>query len=245
VFRFVPRGGLAVLCGDDALLRGFDPGIGKQTFGFAPDCDARAEFVIADGTDSVSFDIARGESRLRVRLNAYGSHLPSAAAAAALVAANLGLSDGEIRRGLETYRAVEGRANIIKTDTLTIIDDCYNANAASMTAALESLRVQRGRRVAVLGDMFELGEHSGDLHRAAGALAAECCDLLICCGRSAEFYFKGCTAADSGCGKYHFPFADALLERLPELVRPGDTVLVKASHGMNFPVIVDKLKEIG
>jgi UDP-N-acetylmuramoyl-tripeptide--D-alanyl-D-alanine ligase len=180
-----------------------------------------------------------------VSIHAYGSHLAPSAAGAAAVADLLGVSAEEIARGLASYRTIAGRANVIRTESLTIIDDCYNANPNSVAASLRSLAELTGRRVAILGDMNELGRGSNELHRNIGILAGNLgIDVLICCGERAEFIFKGFIASKSENKAYHFPFRDALFERLPSLIKKGDAILVKASHSMQFDEIVTRVRSL-
>jgi UDP-N-acetylmuramoyl-tripeptide--D-alanyl-D-alanine ligase len=249
VFRRMTPDGAAVLNGDDETLRGFSPGVRTVvTYGFGPRCDFRAENVTPRGTDGVSCDIVFScdplgvSGRFGAEIPAFGEHFAQAALAACAVGKLLGLSDGEIARGLLAYKPVAGRANVINTGRITVIDDCYNANPNSVSAALKALCSLPGRRVAVLGDMNELGYRSEELHRETGNLAARLgLDCLICCGERAEWIYKGFIAGGGGPESYHFPFMDALLLRLPGLVRDGDAVLVKASHSHRFDKIADEL----
>ncbi|MDR0917264.1 MAG: UDP-N-acetylmuramoyl-tripeptide--D-alanyl-D-alanine ligase [Oscillospiraceae bacterium] len=244
VFAHMPPDGLAVLNGDDAKLAAFDQRIPRVLYGTSPQCPYRAENITAHGTDGVTFDVVTPTARFSASIPAYGAHIPSAALAAVAVADALGMDADEIQRGLTMYATVAGRANAVRTGYLTVIDDCYNANPASMRNALKSLQKLDPRRVAILGDMLELGGDSNELHREIGLLATECCDVVICCGRCAEFIFKGVIASNRGTEVYHFPFRDALLARLPSLLRRGDTVLVKASHSMRFGEIVSAAMEL-
>ncbi|MDR2421358.1 MAG: UDP-N-acetylmuramoyl-tripeptide--D-alanyl-D-alanine ligase, partial [Oscillospiraceae bacterium] len=168
-----------------------------------------------------------------------------AALAAAAVGALLGQGIEETARGLEKYRPAAGRADVFEAGGFTVIDDCYNANPSSAAAALRSLNALRARRVAILGDMLELGGAAKDAHREIGALAGELgIDCLICCGEMAEFTFKGFISSGSGKDAYFFPFREALFEKLPELIRGGDAVLVKASRGERFDEVVERLRRL-
>ncbi|MDR0904580.1 MAG: UDP-N-acetylmuramoyl-tripeptide--D-alanyl-D-alanine ligase [Oscillospiraceae bacterium] len=245
VFPLMKSGGVAILCGDDEKLRNFDPKIRKITFGAEPHNDYRAENIVTDGTEGVSFALVTPESRVPVSIRAYGSHLAPSAAGAAAVAELLGVPAEEIARGLASYRTIAGRANVIRTESLTIIDDCYNANPNSVAASLRSLAELSGRRVAILGDMNELGRNSNELHRDTGILAGKLgIDVLICCGEKAEFIFKGFIASKSEKKSYHFPFRDAMFERLPGLIKKGDAILVKASHSMQFEEVVTRVRNL-
>ena len=243
VFAQMPHGGIAIVNGDDERLFSLDPGMTKTTFGLRARCNYRAENILTENTSSVSFDIIGYELRIHAEIPAFGTHLAIAALAAAAVGERLGLSGDEIAAGLRKYKPVGSRSGIIETGFITIIDDCYNANPHSMASSLRSIAALPGRRVALLGDMKELGGKSKELHREIGILAGKLgIDCLICCGERAEFIFKGYIASRFEGESYHFPFKDSLTERLPGLIKKGDTVLVKASHSMAFEELVAKLE---
>ena len=245
VFTNMKPDSVAVLNGDDAMLRDFDPGIRKITFGFGEHCDVRAEKVENQGFNGTSFDIVTPGARFHAFVPAFGSHVVISALSAAAVGLAAGLSPSEIVRGLESYETIDGRANVIDTGYIKIIDDCYNANPNSVTSALLSLSSLPGRRVAILGDMLELGPGEKELHREVGTFAGKCgIDSLICCGRLAEFIYKGLISSGASVESWQFPMKDAFFSVLPSLIRGGDTVLVKASHSMKFEEIVEELKKL-
>jgi len=247
VYSFMPKTGIAVVNGDDEMLAGFDPGIKKVTFGFGTQNDFYAENVQNNGFDGISCDITvpSGKS-FHADIPAFGSHIVLAALAAAAIGSQLGIGEDKIISGLKKYAAVGGRADVQKTDYITIINDCYNANPNSVTASLLSLCTLEGRKVAILGDMKELGRKSRDLHREIGVLAGKSgLDCLICCGNMAEFIYKGLISTGSDtCQAWNFPMKEALFSVLPSLIKEGDTVLVKASHSMHFEEIVEELKKL-
>lgn len=245
VFRFMKPPGLAVMSGDDELLRAFDPGVRKITFGLEEHNDYRAENVRTHGKSGVSCDIIAGSSRVGVFIPAFGSHMVLGALPAAAIGRELGLTDEEIRLGLLDFSTVGSRANIFDTGYITLIDDCYNANPNSVTASVLSLCTLPGRKVAILGDMLDLGRFSDELHRGIGILAGKSgVDCLICCGAQAESIYKGLISTGLEIEAWHFPLKDAFLSVLPSLIRKGDNVLVKASHGMHFEEISEELKKL-
>jgi UDP-N-acetylmuramoyl-tripeptide--D-alanyl-D-alanine ligase len=245
VFGFMKPPGLAVVNGDDELLAAFDPGVRKITFGLGESNDYRAENVRTHGKNGVSCDIVTGSSRVGVFIPAFGSHMALGALPAAAIGRELGLTDEEIRLGLLNFSTVGSRANIYDTGYITLIDDCYNANPNSVTAAILSFCTLPGRKVAILGDMLDLGRHSDELHRGIGILAGKSgVDCLICCGAQAESIYKGLISTGLEIEAWHFPLKDAFLSVLPSLVRKGDNVLVKASHGMHFEEISEELKKL-
>jgi UDP-N-acetylmuramoyl-tripeptide--D-alanyl-D-alanine ligase len=243
-FAFMKPDGIAILNGDDDMLRKYDPGMRGITFGLDKHNDFRAENISAEGTSAVSCDITSAAGRFRVKIPAYGSHLASLAPLAAAAGRLLGLTDIEISNGLLSYVPVTGRSNVSDTGTITLINDCYNANPHSVTAALKSLSTLPSRRVAILGDMLGLGEQADRLHRETGDFAAQSCnniDILICCGDMARLIYDNYNRYGSGKA-YFYPAKADLIADLPGLLNKGDTVLVKASRAMRFEEITNYLE---
>jgi len=157
----------------------------------------------------------------------------SNALAAAAVGRAFGLAGEDIASGITEYTPVSRRMNVLRLDKLTVIDDSYNANPAAMEAALDVLAHTPGRRVAILGDMLELGEGAATYHEQVGWYAASLgIDVILCAGPLAQNYASG---AAGGRGVVAaFPDQAALLRDLAAWIEDGDTVLVKASLGMGF-----------
>jgi len=243
-FAFMKPEGIAVLNGDDDLLWGYDPGMRRIMFGLGERNDFRAVNVRTEGTEAVLFDIESEKGRFSAKIPSYGSHLAALAPAAAVVGDLLGMEDEDIVRGLLSYAPVGGRSNAAHTGSITLIDDCYNANPNSVKAALSSLSTLPERRVAILGDMLNLGAGSDELHRDIGAFAAQKgIDCLICNGEEAKDIYEGYKSKGEGEAHY-FPNKAALIAKLPELIKKGDAVLVKASNGMKFNEFLPTLREI-
>ena len=245
VFDLMSPDSVAVLNGDDETLRTFTPPVNILRYGKSEGCDVRGENIVRKGFDGTEFDIVTKDARFPVTVHAYGEHIVTAALGAAAVGLSLGLTPDEITRGLESYAQTGGRSNVIDTGYITIIDDCYNANPNSVANALRSLSCLPGRKVAILGDMLELGLEEKELHRDIGLLSAKLgVDSLICCGRLAEYIYKGHIASGVPLEGWHFPLKDSLFSVLPSLIKEGDNVLVKASHGEHFEEIVEELKKL-
>ena len=165
------------------------------------------------------------------------------ALAATAVARQLGLTNEEIAAGLGRAETISGRNNLIKIRDITIIDDCYNANPVSMKASIEVLGKASGRSIAVLGDMGELGDDERALHYEIGdALEENHIGYVFTVGELSEEINKSLSNTNSSCMAHHYPTVDAMLEDLLPIVRGGDTILVKASHFMNFSQVVEALK---
>ena len=166
-----------------------------------------------------------------------------AALAGAAVGMEMGLTDDEIAAGIAAYEAVGRRSNVENTGYITLIDDCYNSNPNSLHSAVDSMAGIDARRVLILGDMLELGPSSRELHRSAGEYAAaHGAGLVLTAGPLAENI--SAAASEKGCPSRHFADADELMAALPETIRRGDAVLVKASNGMHFERISEELKKL-
>lgn len=236
--------GIAILNGDDALLYEYDPGMRKITFGLERHNNYRAENIRMEGMDYVAFETANDMERFPVRIPAYGNHIPQMALPAIIVGKLLGLSNGEICSGLLAFTPVSGRADMCDTGYVTLINDSYNANPHSVESALTSLSSLPGRHVAILGDMLGLGALSDGLHREVGGFCADAgIDALICCGEKAA-HIRDAFKAAGGNVAHYYPDKTGLIKALPGLIKKGDAVLVKASHGMQFEELIPVLKEL-
>ena len=229
----MPPDGLLIVNGDDEKLAAWRPARRKLTFGLGEGCDVRGVGFAPRGAEGSALTVLAGERRIELFLPAYGRHLAYAALAAAAVGIELGLSDGQIAAGAADYAPVGRRARIIETPSLTVIDDCYNANPDSVKMAIASAGALGGRLVCILGDMLELGELSEQMHREVGEAAGAAGALLLTAGeRSAAM------------GGEHFASKAELISALPRLLKRGDRVLVKASHSMAFEEISDALRAL-
>lgn len=238
MFENLREGGTVVLNADDDKLAQVKEVKGKAPVFFGINNGSyRAENIQNNGVLGINADLMLNGRRLSVTIPAIGTYMVSNALAAAAVGEALGLSDEEIKSGVESYKTVGSRANLIDTGYIRIIDDCYNANPTSVKASIDTLLNLGGRTVAVLGDMKELGENELELHREVG-LHAKKCSLVIAVGPLAKSLAEGAECR-------HFDTKEEAMAALPGLLKKGDTVLVKASHSMAFEKIVDFLKELG
>ena len=179
-----------------------------------------------------------------------GNHMVMNALLAATVGIEMGLTPEEIAQGFDQLEPPGGRLTIREANGMTIIDDTYNANPQAMREAIKVLLLESGdktttRRVCILGDIFELGHVAEDRHREVGAFAATAgIDLLIAIGSLARYMYEGYTAAtDRVFTALHFADAAQFLAQWQTILFPGDIVLVKASRGMAFERIVEKIAE--
>lgn len=231
--------GLVICNGDDALLSAADFGRKTIRFGLGKHCDIRAENICHTEDFSMTCDIIAGTRRIPAVIPAYGQHMVYAALMGAAVGIHYGLTDEEIIAGIAAFETVGHRNRVIKTDTLTVVDDCYNSNPSSARSAVASMKELPGRHLCILGDMLELGPDAAALHRELGAFAREEGAVVIACGELSQHIAQG-----AGEGSVWFADTATLLEKLPELVQPGDSVLVKASRRMKFEQITEALLKI-
>ena len=246
IFDYAADGCIACLNGDDDKLRTLRDraGIRPCFYGTGQGNDVWAEHIENRGLEGVDADICAGAERVRVHIPIPGIHMVYNALAGAAAGMAMGLGMQEIKEGIEALEPVGGRNHIVRLEHLTVIDDCYNANPVSMAASLDVLGCALGRRVAVLGDMGELGETEEKLHRQVGVRAGQNgIQLILCAGKLAQHMVKGAQSTHSGSHIVYFPDREELLRQLPELLEEGDTVLVKASHFMGFEKVVDLLRE--
>jgi UDP-N-acetylmuramoyl-tripeptide--D-alanyl-D-alanine ligase len=192
----------------------------------------------------VEYDI-RGE-RLKVRLSspALCNVMNGAAAIAAVLPLGAGLN--EIKLGLEKFTSMKGRLGVLHVDGVTVIDDTYNANPDSMEEALKTLSLASGRKVAVVGDMLEIGSGAASAHAGVGKRVAELgIDIVVAIGSMADEVANGALKAGLGSDSV-FNFVDkaAAIETLSGVLHKGDTVLVKASRGMELETVVAAISGI-
>ncbi len=227
-----------ILNGDDDKLGSIDDVNGKRPifFGFDSKNPYYAENVENNADGKISCTLCFDDKELDVTIPAIGSYMVSNALAAVATGRLLGLSDEQLVSGVQAYKTVGSRANVVNTDRIRIIDDCYNANPTSVKASLDTLENFTGRKVAILGDMKELGAEELSLHFETGKYAKEKADLVIAVGPLSTELAKG---AD---GEW-FESLGQLKSAIPSLINDGDTVLVKASHSMHFEDITAFLIE--
>lgn len=245
MLEFVDPQGAVFINGDDPTLITLNSPRRIVTFGMSEHCQVRGEDLKSLGSEGTELTVHCGDRSFPIKIGSYGLHMVTAALGAAAIGIELGLTDEEIARGIAEYKPVGDRSNLEKTDKITIINDCYNANPTSTLSAIDSLAVLSApRRVAVLGDMLELGEAGPDLHRQCGERAAiRGIDLCVTTGELSLFTYEG--AMETGCpDTIHFDTRDALISSLPHIIHPGDAVLVKASHSCRFEEIVQALREL-
>ena len=215
-----------------------------HTYGIENDSDVMAENIILNENDSEFICNIKGE-KFKIKVPVGGIHFVYNAICAATVGTLLGLNQEQIKNGIETFELTKKRMDITELKNgVTIINDSYNASFESMQASLKYLSgLNSKRKIAVLGDMFELGEFSKELHEKVGKeVVKNKIDVLICCGKNAKYIVEN--AEKEGMNKqniYYFESKEQVEELVKKIWQSGDSILFKASNGMKFFNIVENL----
>jgi UDP-N-acetylmuramoyl-tripeptide--D-alanyl-D-alanine ligase len=247
LFRNLRRGGAAVVNLDDLRVRRLGAKFKGRRISYGQRGTVRAEAVRPAGAQGMRFVLRAGNRRAAVKLRYLGRHNISNAVGAAALALGLGVSLAAVRRGLEKARPYAMRMEVGSWRGAGVINDAYNANPASMMAAVNTLAAinGHGEKVAVLGDMFELGRTSGREHRQLGKrLASARIDRLYLLGRQAQTVKAGALTAGLDAGKVIIGKDHADIARqLKSHVQKGDWLLIKGSRGMKMEKVLGGLKD--
>lgn len=249
IFQCMQEDGTIILNGEDDKLTTIKEvrGIVPKFFGLTENGEnfAVAKNIVDKGMDGTKLTISFQDGEiLNAQIPVAGNHMVYNALAGAIAGKVLGLTGEEIKAGIEGYQSIAGRNHTIRTKNFTILDDCYNANPMSMKAAIDIIAKSQGRKVAILGDMFELGEEELKIHGEIGAYAGQSAiDLLVCVGERSKVMAE---EARKNTDKVvlHYQDREEVLGKLASLLKKGDTILIKASHSMGFDKIVKYLEEI-
>ena len=238
------EGGVLLLNGDDSLLsarRGITCRV--KRYGTAGlDAEVRAE-RIKEYSTYTTFEILYNDKRFEARIPCMGRHNVGNALAAFLAGTLLGVPPEPAIAALEGYQPAGMRQRVVTHGELTVVEDCYNASPDSMRAAMNTLGALdcRGKRIAVLSDMLELGALEEQAHLDVGTLIAGLgIDRLLCAGPLSRRYAEGAQAGGMGNARY-FPDQEELWQYLKEILAPGDVVWFKASRGMHLEDLIQKV----
>ena len=253
LLRALKSDGVAVLNFDDSLVKNMRGHNHHQavTYGFTADAQVRASHdrvlyhISGDQElpEGISFKITMNGTTAPARIKGiFGKHHVYAALAAIAVGTIEKINLATMLEALQEYEKAPGRLRLIAGEKGSmILDDTYNAAPLATERALESLATLRttGRRIAILGDMLELGEHTVPTHERIGRLAAKSCDLLVTSGQRARFIADGAREAGMAPGSIQsFDISSEASEYVEPLIQPGDLVLVKGSQGARMERVV-------
>ena len=213
------------------------------TFGIDQVSDIMAKNIELNENSSI-FDVEFNGDVSKLKVNVGGKHFVYNSLCATLVGKVFNIPINDIKDAIENFELTKSRMEILKKGDITIINDCYNASFDSMKASIEYLKAQKeGRKIAVLGDMLELGSYSKQLHENVGIVVGENkLDILITVGKEAEFIAD--SAISNGIDEknvFCFKNNQDAISKINEIKKKDDIILVKASNGMNFKEIVEKI----
>ena len=244
----LPAGGTLIYNADDPLIAAcpVPPGVRRVGFGLHG-AMVTAGDIIGRGWEGQAFTLVLPDWSCPVELKAFGLHNVYNALAAAAAAWALGVSGELIVSGLASFRPYDKRFQLENLGRIILVDDSYNANPASMAAALLTLRDLKGqgRVIAVLGDMLELGEETVAAHKDLGRLAATCADRLYLIGAMAKTV--AAAAADAGVAGEEIVVATdhgVIVDDIRKDHMDGDCILVKGSRGMRMDLVAAALRSI-
>lgn len=207
--------------------------------------EVHADNVVENGLEGISCTIYLNDNSVKipVMIPVPGKHMVRNAMFAAAVGFKLGLNEDEIKRGIESFHPTAMRMDIIKEGNYTIINDVYNANPQSVKAAVDVLASCEGTTCAILGDMFELGEKAPQYHAEVGRYAVfKGIDYVVCIGELSENMYEGAVAM-GGSEIAYFRTKEEFIEDIKNILPDKKcTILVKASRGMHFEKIIEKLR---
>lgn len=231
-------------------LRAAEKGFRLIRYGMGSDCDVSAEDVcIQEGKTFFRLRLREGifeqDSKTVFELPAIGDHHVGNALAAITCGLVLGLSQEVMARGLRKFRPSAMRMDIVEKNGITFINDAYNASPESMKAVIESMTLYGdGRKVAVLGDMLELGTVSEEKHREIGRIAAKHFEIVLLIGPQMRYAYEVARAEGMQMDKlFHFEENTSATRELERLLQAGDRVLFKGSRGMHIDEIADALTD--
>ncbi len=237
--------GIAILNFDDPWVRKMEEKTHAQVFfyGLSPEADLWADEVIGLGLEGIRFRLHYNRETLHVRVPLIGRHSVHTALRATAVGLVEGLTWQEIFGGLKQGHTQLRLVAVRSVTGALLLDDTYNASPESMLAALNLLDELDGRKIAVLGDMLELGQYERQGHEMVGLRAAQVADMLLTLGMRAHTIAKA--ARKAGMKKstiLEFDEMDPIVDWLNHHLTEQDTVLVKGSHGLRMESIVNSLE---
>ena len=250
ILDFLVEDGKVILYGDDEFLKRHKNRADAVFYGRGEQNDYIATNEKNNKLTGSSYSVVlKNGEKIDLIVPVAGRHMVTNSLAAAAVGECFGLNSKEIASGLEKFKPTGHRMDIFETKCgITIIADCYNANPDSMRAALNVLAMADGDKIAILGDMFELGDISQHEHYKIGCLAAKIgLETLVCIGKDAKHIYEGAYSKhsedESKSQIMYFDTKACFFEHMPQIIKKGDCVLVKASAGMKFDEIVRELSE--
>ncbi len=247
ILEGMDKNGTLVINNDNDMLNSWNKANNTykvRTFGIENPSDVNAKEIRLEEYSSKFTTEVEGES-LDIEVLVGGKHFVYNSLCAITVGKLLNIDNTDILKGIKEFELTKNRMQVNKNqNNVTIINDCYNANYDSMKAAIEYLsKINAKRKIAVLGDMLELGEYSKDLHQKVGEeVAKNKIDILITVGEETKNIVS--KAVELGINKentYNFNTNEEAVRLIKNAIKPEDAILIKASNGMHFNKIVEEI----
>ena len=220
-----------------------EPRTAIKTYGIKEKSDLNAENIVLEESSS-QFTCDLSNERLKITVPVGGEHFILNSLCAVTVGKVLEIENEKIIKGIESFELTKKRMDITNLGNGTkIINDAYNASYESMSASLKSLsEFKDNRKIAVLGDMFELGDFSKELHEKVGEeVSKNNIDILICSGENAKYIYEKAKEKMDIQNVYYTNYKDEIISILEKINRPGDVILLKASNGMKFYDLAERM----
>ncbi|MGG7143691.1 UDP-N-acetylmuramoyl-tripeptide--D-alanyl-D-alanine ligase [Clostridium nigeriense] len=241
IFNYFDENNTLIINGEDNyLLKINNKCFEIKRIGYNHEYDVYAYNIILE-EDNTTFSVKENNQEFTFNIPMAGKHNVLNSMLAIAVAKQLNVSLKEMKKGIKNLEATSMRLEVIKRDKITIINDCYNASPDSMKSSIDVLNsYKKGRKVAILGTMNELGDESINAHSEVGCYAKNKLDLLIAIGKYKDCFKNGYSLESIKT----FESKDDFISNINILIKENDVILVKASRGMKFEEIVNSLEEL-
>lgn len=239
--------GILVINNDNDMLHNWNLNNDRNvvTFGIENNSDYMANNIVSDAYSS-SYNVLLDNKDYTFKINIPGSHFVLNGLCALSIGRIFDINVSDISEGIENFVLTKRRMQVETINGITIVNDCYNANLDSMTGAINYLgSLKNTRKIAVLGDMLELGTYSEELHRKVGnVLFNNKIDIVITVGNASKYIKDELIKLGKENNIYSYDSNEEALNKIKEIVCDNDTILIKSSLGMNFIEVYNGLKEI-
>ncbi|KMV76887.1 UDP-N-acetylmuramoyl-tripeptide--D-alanyl-D-alanine ligase [Coprobacillus sp. 8_1_38FAA] len=234
------EGSTLIINQDNDMLQTVElPHLNVVRVGKGKEASIQASHIVLEETKS-SFEVEYQGKKEIIEVPVQGEHNISNALIAIAVGIELNISLEDIKKGIQEFKLTKNRMDILEKNHKTVIDGTYNASVDSMKSSIDVLANYKKRKVAILADMLELGDYSQQLHEEVGSyVASKGIDILVCVGKEAKYIYQ--KARESMKDVYYFESNQEVIDRLDELLKEDDVILVKGSHSMNLKEVVEKI----
>lgn len=250
ILDFLKEDGLVIINGDDEYLNKLTNKLTFQTktFGFHDINDLYVSEYNILGWEGINALIKTNIEQYNIYIDTLGKHMLYNVMPAIIIANHLNMTVSEIEDGASRYKSTKMRMDkMVFENGVVVINDAYNASTDSMKSSLETLSnlETKGRKIAILGDMFEMGEYSKVAHRKVGKIAStNDFDLLICVGVDAKHIYNSALEHGVHEGKVqYYKTKEELIDKVHLIIKPEDTIIVKASRGMFLEKVIDEIQQ--